>query len=146
MLFRSVRLMIWRIENAPAGEGKSGTHSALRWSQGRSVSPRKKRSCAAIDFRPFRFLADKAAVAADFHLGNGACYYEEQRIASTAGVCTLCDFRLGKQDTEVPTLHTCHYVKNILGKQCTCGHTSCFMQISALLPFAKTCWETSQTL
>lgn len=73
-------------------------------------------------------------------------YYEEQRIASTAGVCTLCDFRLGKQGTEVPTLHTCHYVKNILGKQCTCGHTSCFMQISALLPFAKTCWETSQTL
>ena len=26
---------------------------------------------------------------ADFHLGNGACYYEEQRIASTASVCTL---------------------------------------------------------
>ena len=23
---------------------------------------------------------DEAAVAADFHLGNGACYYEEQRI------------------------------------------------------------------
>ena len=64
-------------------------------------------------------------------------YYEEQRIASTAGVCTLCDFRLGKQGTEVPTLHTCHYVKNILGKQCTCGHTSCFMQISALLTFCK---------
>ena len=81
--------MIWRIENAPAGEGKSGTHSALRWGQGRSVSPRKKQSCAAIDFRPFRFLAGKAAVAADFHLGNGACYYEEQRIASTASVCTL---------------------------------------------------------
>lgn len=39
--------MIWRIENAPAGEGKSGTHSALRWGQGRSVSPRKKQSCAA---------------------------------------------------------------------------------------------------
>jgi len=44
--------MIWRIENAPAGEGKSGTHSALRWGQGRSVSPRKKQGCAAIDFRP----------------------------------------------------------------------------------------------
>jgi len=44
--------MIWHIENAPAGEGKSGTHSALRWGQGRSVSPRKKQSCAAIDFRP----------------------------------------------------------------------------------------------
>lgn len=24
-----------------------------------------------------------------------------------------------------------------LGKQCTCGHTSCFMQISALLTFCK---------
>ena len=31
--------MIWRIENAPAEEGKSGTHSALRWGQGRSISP-----------------------------------------------------------------------------------------------------------
>lgn len=32
--------------------------------------------CAAIDSaRPFRFLADKAAVAADFHSENGACYY-----------------------------------------------------------------------
>lgn len=50
----------------------------------------KMNGCAAIDSaRPFRFLADKAAVAADFHLGNGACYYEEQRIASTASVCTL---------------------------------------------------------
>lgn len=36
--------------------------------------------------------------------------------------------------------------RNILGKQCTCGHTSCFLQISAPLPFAKTCWATSQTL
>ena len=36
----------------------------------------KMNGCAAIDSaRPFRFLADKAAVAADFHLGNGACYY-----------------------------------------------------------------------
>ena len=50
----------------------------------------KMNGCAAIDsVRPFRFLADKAAVAADFHLGNGACYYEEQRIASTASVATL---------------------------------------------------------
>ena len=107
----------------------------------------KMNGFAAIDsVRPFRFWADKAAVAADFHLGNGTCYHGKRRIASTAGVCTLCDFRLGKQGTAVPTLHTCHYVKNILGKQCTCGHTSCFLQISALLPFAKTCWATSQTL
>ena len=33
----------------------------------------KINGCAAIDSaRPFRFLAGKAAVAADFHLGNGA--------------------------------------------------------------------------
>ena len=32
--------------------------------------------CAAIDsVRPFRFWADKAAVATDFHSENGACYY-----------------------------------------------------------------------
>ena len=31
--------------------------------------------CAAIDgVRPFRFWADKAASAAGFHSGNGACY------------------------------------------------------------------------
>jgi len=30
---------------------------------------------AAIDsVRPFRFWADKAAVAANFHLGNGTCH------------------------------------------------------------------------
>ena len=34
----------------------------------------KMNGCSAIDsVRPFRFLADKAAVAADFHLENGAC-------------------------------------------------------------------------
>ena len=34
----------------------------------------KMNGCAAIDsVHLFRFLADKAAVAADFHLGNGAC-------------------------------------------------------------------------
>ena len=49
----------------------------------------KMNGCAAIDVRAFRLLADKAAVAADFHLGNGTCYYEEQRIASTASVATL---------------------------------------------------------
>ena len=50
----------------------------------------KMNGCAAIDSaRPFRFLADKAAVAADFHLENGACYHEKRRIASTASVCTL---------------------------------------------------------
>ena len=34
----------------------------------------KMNGYAAIDSaRPFRFLADKAAVAADFHFENGAC-------------------------------------------------------------------------
>lgn len=34
----------------------------------------KMNGCATIDsVRPFRFLADKAAVAADLHLENGAC-------------------------------------------------------------------------
>ena len=33
----------------------------------------KMNGCAAIDsVHPVRFWADKAAVAADFHLGNGA--------------------------------------------------------------------------
>ena len=50
----------------------------------------KMNGCAAIDSaRPFRFLADKAAVAADFHLRNGAFYHEKRRIASTASVATL---------------------------------------------------------
>ena len=49
----------------------------------------KMNGCAAIDFRPFRFLADKAAVAADFHLENDACYHGKRRIASTASVATL---------------------------------------------------------
>ena len=50
----------------------------------------KMNGCAAIDSaRPFRFLADKAAVAAYFHLENGACYHEKRRIASTASVATL---------------------------------------------------------
>ena len=50
----------------------------------------KMNGCAAIDSaRPFRFLADKAAVAADFHLENDACYHGKRRIASTASVCTL---------------------------------------------------------
>ncbi len=41
----------------------------------------KMNGCAAIDSaRPFRFLADKAAVAADFHLRNGAFYHEKRRI------------------------------------------------------------------
>ena len=46
----------------------------------------KMNGCAAIDSaRPFRFLADKAAVAAYFHLENGACYHGKRRIASKSG-------------------------------------------------------------
>ena len=34
----------------------------------------KMNGCAAIDsVHPFLFLEDKAAVAADFHSGDGAC-------------------------------------------------------------------------
>lgn len=56
----------------------------------------KMNGCAAIDsVRPFRFLADKAAVAADFHLENGACYHEKRRIASTASVATLAKNGVG---------------------------------------------------
>ena len=53
-------------------------------------APEKSRAAPPLtSVRPFCFLADKAAVAADFHLGNGACYHEKRRIASTAGVATL---------------------------------------------------------
>jgi len=87
--------MIWRIENAPAGEGKSGTHSALRWDQGRSVSPRKKQSCAAIDFRPFRFLADKAAVAADFQLRKWRLLTWETENSKHSKCSYTCEIRRG---------------------------------------------------
>ena len=119
----------------------------------------KMNGCAAIDSaRPFRFLADKAAVAADFHLENDACYHGKRRIASTAsvatlaktgvvrprfpcriastaGVCTLCDFRLGKQGTAVPTLHTCQYVKTYLASNaCVDTHRAfCKFQLRCLL-------------
>ena len=57
----------------------------------------KMNGCAAIDSaRPFRFLADKAAVAADFHLENDACYHGKRRIASTASVCTLAKSGVGR--------------------------------------------------
>ena len=96
----------------------------------------KMNGFAAIDsVRLFRLRADKAAVAADFHLENGACYHEKRRIASTAGVCTLCDFRLGKQGTAVPTLHTCQYVKTYLASNaCVDTHRAfCKFQLRCLL-------------
>ena len=66
----------------------------------------KMNGCAAIDSaRPFRFLADKAAVAADFHLENDACYHGKRRIASNA--------------RRYPLLITCQ-LRNALGKQCSC--------------------------
>ncbi len=38
----------------------------------------KMNGFAAIDsVRPFCLWADKAAVAADFHLGNGTCHFEK---------------------------------------------------------------------
>ena len=99
----------------------------------------KMNGCAAIDSaRPFRFLADKAAVAADFHLGNGACYYEEQGITSTASGCTPAKSgvvrpgfpcRIASKSGEYPT-GACHS-----GKQCTAVPTSHY------LPTAKCTWQ-----
>ena len=58
--------------------------------RGGASAPEKSRAAPPLtSVRPFRFWADKAAIAADFHSGNGACYHEKRRIASTASVCTL---------------------------------------------------------
>ena len=131
--------MIWRIENAPAGEGKSGTHSALRWGQGRSVSPRKKQSCAAIDFRPFRFLADKAAVAADFQLRKWRLLTWGTENSKHSKCSYTCEIRRGttgislQNSKQAPvSTHTgaCHS-----GKQCTAVPTSHY------LPTAKRTWQ-----
>lgn len=99
----------------------------------------KMNGCAAIDIaRPFRFLADKAAVAADFHLENDACYHGKRRIASTASVCTLAKSgvvrpgfpcRIASKSGEYHT-GACHS-----GKQCTAVPTSHY------LPTAKRTWQ-----
>ncbi len=92
----------------------------------------KMNGCAAIDSaRPFRFLADKAAVAADFHLENDACYHGKRRIASTASVATLAKTgvvrpgfpcRIASNARRYPLLITCR-LRNALGKQCSCLYT-----------------------
>ena len=70
-------------------------------------------------------------------------------IVSTVGVATYCDVL---QNTALPILwktkifHLPTKGQNKLCKQCTCVHTSCVLQISAKLIFAKACWEASQTL
>ena len=70
----------------------------------------------------FRFWADKAAITADFHLRNGTCYYEKQRIARTAGVCTLCDFSQNTALTilqKICNLYFACYFTVGSSKQCT---------------------------
>ena len=73
----------------------------------------KMNGFAAIDsVRPFRFWIDKAAVAADFHLGNGTCYLGICRIASTASVCTLAEKRCLPYRSDL-----------LISKHIRCGHT-----------------------
>ncbi|HFL3558875.1 TPA: hypothetical protein ACG3PI_003971, partial [Clostridioides difficile] len=70
-------------------------------------------------------------------------------IASTAGVAAHCDVL---QNIALPIWWKMKIFnlptkgQNKLCKQCTCVHTSCILQISAKLIFAKACWEASQTL
>ena len=68
----------------------------------------RRRNFAAIDFRPSVSLSGRQGVGCRrFPFKEMAlAIMRKRRIASTAGVCTLCDFRLSKQGTEVPTLHT----------------------------------------
>ena len=132
--------MIWRIENAPAEEGKSGTHSALRWGQGRSISPRKSRAAPPLtSVRPFRFLADKAAVAADFQLRKWRLLTWETENSKHSKCSYTCEIRRGttgislQNSKQAPvSTHTgaCHS-----GKQCTAVPTSHY------LPTAKRIWQ-----
>ena len=75
----------------------------------------KMNSCAAIDSaRPFRFLADKAAVAADFHLRKWRLLTWETENSKHSKCSYTCENRRGttgiflqnsKQCTAVPTSH-----------------------------------------
>ena len=83
-------------ENAPAEEGKSGTHSALRWGQGRSISPRKSRAAPPLtSVRPLRFWADKAAVAADFQLRKWRLLTWETENSKHSKCSYTCENRRG---------------------------------------------------
>ena len=75
----------------------------------------KMNGCAAIDSaRPFRFLADKAAVAADFHLRKWRLLTWETENSKHSKCSYTCEIRRGttgislqnsKQCTAVPTSH-----------------------------------------
>ena len=64
----------------------------------------------------------------------------------------ICEFLRTGMISVMPvpllSVHPRGYTKgqNKLCKQCTRVHTSCVLQISAKLTFAKACWEASQTL
>ena len=107
----------------------------------------KMNGCAAIDSaRPFRFLVDKAAVAADFHLRKWRLLTWETENSKHSKCSYTCENRRGttgislqnsKQIRWVPTpelaipasnarryplLITCQ-LRNALGKQCSCLYT-----------------------
>ena len=107
----------------------------------------KMNGCAAIDSaRPFRFLADKAAVAADFQLRKWRLLTWETENSKHSKCMYTCEIRRGttgislqnsKQIRWVPTpelaipasnarryplLITCQ-LRNALGKQCSCLYT-----------------------
>lgn len=107
----------------------------------------KMNGCAAIDsVRPFRFLADKAAVAADFHLRKWRLLTWETENSKHSKCSYTCENRRGttgislqnsKQIRWVPTpeltipasnarryplLITCQ-LRDALGKQCSCLYT-----------------------
>ena len=107
----------------------------------------KMNGFAAIDsVRPFRSWADKAAVADDFHLRKwrllllGMMNSKHSRCTYTLRFHT---WQAGHGGTHFAYLPICS--EHTWQAMHVWTH-SCFLQISAVLPFAKTCWETSQTL
>ena len=84
----------------------------------------KMNGFAAIDsVRLFRFWADMAAIAADFHLGNGACYYGKTEDSKHSLCC-----------------HTRHLHPLLAKSQLVLASRA------RRYPLVRTCWETSQTL
>ena len=102
----------------------------------------KMNGCAAIDSaRPFRFLVDKAAVAADFHLRKWRLLTWETENSKHSKCSYTCENRRGttgislQNSKQIPvSTHTGAYHS---GKQCTAVPTRAFCKISALLTFCK---------
>lgn len=101
----------------------------------------KMNGFAAIDsVRPFRFWADKAAVAANFHLGNGTCHLGI-RTNSKHSRCMYTLQFFGEQAQPVlphtPLASVACKVQNKLSKQCTCGHTRAFCKFQRCCSLQK---------